>query len=304
MHHLKLSLIGLLLLLPGLAAAQTTSAATFTVGTLQVVRYGDHGRPLILIPGMGSGAWVWQDSIEHFKNDHVIYAVTLAGFDGTPAPADDNLGDQTEASLLQLIESRRIEKPVLIGHSLGGALAIRFAEQHAALLAGVVSVDALPVFPGTEAINTSQRQRMAAEFQADASAMTPEQFNEEQRQIMRNGGVLDATLAKKLAVLQERSSAAAIIRYTVEGMTYDLRPGLGNISVPLLEISPYYAADFSEGPMKMTETEKTAQYQALLKGAPQAQVVSISPARHFVMYDQPEKFHKVLTDFLDKLSPR
>lgn len=301
MHYLKLLLIGLFPLLPSLAAAQTSAVATFTVGTLQVARYGDRGQPLILIPGTGSGAWVWQDTIEHFKKDHVIYAVTLAGFDGTSAPAHGNLGDQASASLLKLIESRRIEKPVLIGHSLGGALAIRFAEQHAALLAGVVSVDALPVFPGTEAMNASQRQQMAAEFQTRVSAMTSAQFNEEQRQIMRDGGVLDATLAEKLAVLQEKSDPAAVIRYTVEGMTCDLRPGLGNISVPLLEISPYYAADFSAGPTKMTEFQKMHLYESLLKGAPHAQVVSISPARHFVMYDQPEKFRDTLASFIAKL---
>jgi hypothetical protein len=52
----------------------------------------------------------------------VIYAVTLAGFDGVPPPPDrHDLDVQTIASLGQLIVSRHIDKPVLIGHSVGGA---------------------------------------------------------------------------------------------------------------------------------------------------------------------------------------
>lgn len=80
-----------LLLVPALALAATPG--TFTVGSLYVSRYGNHGRPLILIPGAGSGAWVWKDTIDHLQPDHVIYAVTLAGFDGTPPPAAGNYMD-------------------------------------------------------------------------------------------------------------------------------------------------------------------------------------------------------------------
>ncbi|MGH2509491.1 MAG: alpha/beta fold hydrolase, partial [Ktedonobacteraceae bacterium] len=97
MRSLKVMLCSLCLLLPGLslaapsapvAASTALSAAsrTFTVGTLRVQQYGTHGRALILIPGLSSGPGAWQGTIAHFEKDHVIYALTLAGFDGTPAP--------------------------------------------------------------------------------------------------------------------------------------------------------------------------------------------------------------------------
>ena len=39
-------------------------------------------------------------------------------------------------------------KPVIIGHSLGGFLAIRLAEEHSDLISGAVAIDGLPVFAG------------------------------------------------------------------------------------------------------------------------------------------------------------
>lgn len=45
----------------------------------------------------------------------------------------------------------------------------------------------------------------------------------------------------------------------------------------------------------------TAGYRALLDGTPQVEVVSISPARHFVMLDQPEQFQRAVRDFLAAL---
>jgi pimeloyl-ACP methyl ester carboxylesterase len=71
--------------------------------------------------------------------------------------------------------------------------------------------------------------------------------------------------------------------------------------VPLLEISPYYAPDFSGPPMKMTEAEKAAYCRLQLRGTPGARVVSISPARHCVMFDQPEKLDRAIEKFLEEL---
>ena len=86
-----------------------------------------------------------------------------------------------------------------------------------------------------------------------------------------------------------------------EDLAADLRPGLKHANVPILEISPYYAPDFSQPPMQLSEAQKTAYYQSLLANAPNAKVVSISPSRHFVMLDQPAKFQQVLVAFLKTL---
>ena len=66
----------------------------------------------------------------------------------------------------------------------------------------------------------------------------------------------------------------------------------------MVEISPFNAPDFAA--MGVDEAGKTDYYRMLLAGIEQLDVVSISPARHFVMFDQPEKFAAALDEALLK----
>jgi pimeloyl-ACP methyl ester carboxylesterase len=283
------------------AAYAADPADTFDVGTLKVQRYGDRGSPVILVPGLGSGAWVWKDSIEALRRDHVVYAVTLAGFDGVPAPSDGgNLFDRAGDSLLQLIRGHKIAKPVLVGHSIGGTLALRIAGEHPELLSGVVAVDGLPLFPGMDRVSEAQRLDMAKGMRAQIESSTPKAFQASQVAYMQKIGLIDPAMALRYAVMSGRSDAKAVAQYMAEDLSADLRPGLKNARVPILEIVPYNPPDSKEGPIAMSEAQKLAYYQSLLANAPDAKVVAISPARHFVMLDQPAKFRQVLNDFIDR----
>jgi pimeloyl-ACP methyl ester carboxylesterase len=294
-------LVLVLLAVASSVLAQATTASS-TVGTLKVERHGDHGRAVILIPGLQGGPWVWQQTIAQLQKNHVVYAVTLAGFDGMPGPVDGgNLFDLADASLLQLIKRQKIDKPVLIGHSLGGTLALRFAGEHADLISGVVAVDGLPIFPGMERVGAEQRQAMAAQMRSTMAAATPEQFRAQSLGYMQKIGVIDPQLAARYAPMNARSDIQASAQYMAEDLAFDGRARLKNADVPILEISPYNAPDFSAPPMAMSEAQKTAYYQSLLANAPNAKVVSISPSRHFVMLDQPAKFQQALDDFLKSL---
>ena len=278
------------------------SAVEGMVGTLKMERHGEHGRPLILIPGLQGGPWVWQQTIAQLQKNHVVYAVTLAGFDGMPAPVDGgNLFDRADASLLQLIEQHKIDKPVLVGHSLGGTLALRFAGEHPDLVSGVVAVDGLPIFPGMERVSAEQRQAMAGQMRSTMAALTPEQFQAQSLGYMQKIGVIDPLVAARYAPMNARSDIKASAQYMAEDLAFDGRAGLKNAHVPILEVSPYNAPDFSVPPMVMSEAQKVAYYQSLLANAPNAKVLSISPSRHFVMLDQPARFQQALDDFLKSL---
>ena len=278
--------------------------AHFRVGTLTVDRFGDAGRPLVLIPGLSSGPWVWGGTIRHFMKRHVIYAVTLAGFDGAPAPRKKtDLIGQADTSLLRLIDRYKITKPVLVGHSLGGTLAIRFATEHPGLIAGVVSVDGLPVFP---LMSAAQREAAAQHVRSMATHLTAPEFRAQQLSYMKSVGVINPELAEQCAALSARSDPAAVSEYTAEDFELDLRPALKNLTVPLLVISPYYKADFERyaklnNRSLTTAAQKANYYRELLENAPDARVETIDGARHFAMLDQPDRFYGLLARFLGSL---
>jgi pimeloyl-ACP methyl ester carboxylesterase len=128
------------------------------------------------------------------------------------------------------------------------------------------------------------------------AALTPEAFAAQQLQYMRYIGVIDDKLAQKVAALSSKSDPAATADYMSEIMSMDIRKDMAAIKVPLVEISPYNAADFAQ--RNITEDGKRMYYQSLMQGAPHLQVVSINGARHFPMLDQPKLFADVLQNYL------
>lgn len=275
-------------------AAAADVPAVFDVGTMHVERHGERGSPVILIPGLACGSWVWKDVVAALEGEHRVYAVTLAGFDGQPAVKGDGLALANQ-SLHELIVSQRLHKPVLVGHSLGGTLALMFAAAHSDLIAGVVSVDGLPVFPGTEGTPEAQRPALAERIRAQLNLPRPE-FEAQQSQYMRRIGVIGEEKAAELAQLASRSDPAATADYAARVIALDLRPKMRSIRVPVMELSPYLASDYAA--MGIDESAKTAYYRSLLDGVEKLEVVSIPQARHFSMIDQPEAFMQALTRFM------
>lgn len=279
-------------------AATIKPAESFDVGSTGVERHGQGGATLILIPGIAGGAWTWQETVRQFANDYTVYVLTLPGFDGRPAVAGKGLA-AAEDSLRELIETRKLVRPVLIGHSLGGTMAMDYAARHPDAVRGVVSIDGLPLLPGTEDWNPAQRTPVATSTAARMIAGTPQMFAMQQQMYMRGMGVVDMARADELAKLMARSDPAAVSRYMGEALALDLRPALPAIKAPVLVISPYFQLDAEQ--LKMTEAAKTAYYQALMNGTQNVRVVSVSPARHFAMFDQPEKVTAAIREYLKGL---
>lgn len=278
---------------PAICAAAPATPAKFASGALQVEALGDKGPAVILIPGLASGPWAWRDTAPRLSKDHVVYLLTLPGFDGR-APQPGVTLESLQRDLLALIEKKKLDRPVLVGHSLGGTLSLAFATEHSDRIAGVVAVDGMPVFPGTEA--ATDRKSIADATRAQFGAQTRQQFEGGQQMYMRSIGVLSEPLATELATLASRSDIGATADFAAQIMAIDLRPKLAQIRVPVVEISPFNAPDFAR--IGVDEAGKTGYYRMLLNGTPTLDVVSISPARHFVMFDQPEKFAAALDQAL------
>ncbi|HEV2620886.1 MAG TPA: alpha/beta hydrolase [Frateuria sp.] len=291
------------LALVGLATqpARAAEAGTLQVGTLSAQKHGSHGQPVILIPGLSSGAWAWAQTVPGLAKNHVVYTVTLAGFDGTPAPGGGDYLAQAERSLVRLIGEQHLVKPVLVGHSLGGTLALKLASEQPQLLGAVVAVDGLPVLPMTENLPAAQRVAMAQAMKAQLAAATPAAFQAQQLGYMRSIGTIDPARAAQYAALSSRSDPKAVAEYAAEDLALDFRAQMKNATVPILEISPYYAADGKAAAQPYTEAQKTAYWKSLLGAAPHAAVASISPSRHFAMLDQPAQFQQTLDGFLNSL---
>ena len=273
------------------------------VDTLRVVQYGNSGSPIIFIPGLASGGWAFASSVKRFAPNHVVYVVTLAGFDGMAAPAQkDGYIDLADAELEKLIRTRHLDHPILIGHSLGGTLALLFATAHSDLIGGIVTIDGLPVFPGTENMPTSRRSDMGIAARARVDTSSPDAFARQQMEYAKTSAVMHEDTADTLAPMLARSDPEAVAQYLGEDLTLDFRAALPDIKVPVLLITPYNPADGQRMNPPHTQADKVAYYRTLMQGTPQLEVVAITPARHFVMFDQPEAFLNILSSYVDHMA--
>jgi pimeloyl-ACP methyl ester carboxylesterase len=273
-------------------AALPVPAESFDVGSLHVDRYGDSGPTIVFVPGLGSGPWTWAEQIGRFSRTNRVYALTLDGFDGRPfTPQADSFATFT-SDFWKLLDARHIVRPVVIGHSLGGTLAIALAEQHPERVAGVIALDGLPVFPTLAQQTDAQRAATADGIAADLARQTPSEFRSNEVSFMRSTGVLDATLVEPTAALEARSDPRAVAAWAKADFATDLRPDLAKATTPILELMPYAPGS------PYTEQQTRMFYMLLVGGAPQIDVVPIENAKHFAMLDAPGAVDDAIAHFL------
>lgn len=281
-----------------LALIGVTPTTSFEAGSVHVDQYGTGSPGLVFIPGLTDSGAVWDSTVAHYQATHTIYVLTLPGFGGRPRVAAPML-DAVDRDIAAFLS--RANKPVLIGHSLGGFLAIRLAEEHSDLIRGAISIDGLPVFPGLDKLPPQQRTAIAAMSSSRIAAATPAEFaNAQQQQLAVMTKPQNVAAAQKFAVGADQSATAT---YLGEMLSADLRPNLAKITVPFTLIGPFDANVDPQNPYNplTTSSAKETYYQSLVVGDPAAKVVIVDDSRHFIMLDQPAKLFAAVDAFLASL---
>ena len=88
------------------------------------------GLPVVLVHGLGAYSFSWRDMVAALKESHTTYAVDLLGFGQSPAPQGfpSTMAAQADA-VSAFIKAQSLVNPILIGHSMGGGVSLRVAEQ-------------------------------------------------------------------------------------------------------------------------------------------------------------------------------
>jgi N-formylmaleamate deformylase len=249
------------------------------------------GRPVVLVPGLACGGDVWDRTVQHLRAHHEVHVVTLAGFAGQPA-IDGPLLARARADLAAYLS--RLDRPVVVGHSLGGFLALWVAATAPDRVAGVVAVDGVPFLSALMDPTTTADAigPQAAMIRDQLAALTPAAFAEQNRAALAAMITAPADV-DAVARTSGRSDPAAVGAAVHEIMTTDLRAAVAAIRAPTLIIAAgALAPDAAAG------RELAARYQAQVAAIPDHHVVLAAHARHFVMLDDPAFFHAELDALL------
>jgi pimeloyl-ACP methyl ester carboxylesterase len=91
---------------------------------------GRRGTPVVLIHGLGSSAETWAAVVPMLSKEFLVYAPDLPGFGKTPlAPEGTNISTHV-LYLKRFLDALGYPRVTLVGNSLGGWIATRFAVEH------------------------------------------------------------------------------------------------------------------------------------------------------------------------------
>lgn len=271
------------------AAVQTA----FASDRLSVEVVGS-GPDVILIPGLASSREVWRAEAERLKATHRVHLVQLAGFAGEPwSHGDGALVEPVVEELARYIREAGLERPAVIGHSMGGLSALLLAQGEPGLVGKMMSVDSLPFFSamfGPQVTEATARP-FAAQAAAGILAADEATFRAQQTQgaagLARDPATREAIVEWSMAT--DRQAMATAMS---EVMTTDARPGLAAMTTPVWAL---YASDADGGaPAEMADGMWGREYAAL----PGVKLVRVDGARHFIMADQPARFAELVDQFL------
>src|SRR6185437_8413171 len=219
----------------------TPVAEAFGVGMMHVERFGTRGRQaVIFIPALFCGSWQWNREIDSLASRYDIYALTMPGFDGRPfAAAGDtappNLMQHAAADISRLIRDRHLAHPIVVGHSLGGTLAVLFGATYADEPGAIIAVEGgYPI-----ASDAAKRAAAAEASAAPYDSATPATLASVLRARMLRYVITSPADVDSVAKYAALSDPAAIAAWMRAALTLDLTPRLHEIRAPLLEIVPF-----------------------------------------------------------------
>ena len=244
-----------------------------------VVRAQGSGPDVVLIPGLGGGPANWAGLVRDVPG-YRWHLVHVRGFAGLPAEANAT-GDLIDAlvdEILRYIADGRLGTPAVIGHSMGGTLAMMMGLRQPARLGRLMVVDMLPAPAGLIGGTAAGMGFLAKQLRQYFTATEA-------------GRRAFARLLQDTTPSGRDSDPDVIAAALDELAAIDLAPRLSALRppmtvVPALPAAPRDAAALLDQTRQAYATARTAR------------IVPIQPSGHMVMLDQPAKFAAAVRTFL------
>lgn len=251
------------------------------------------GKPILFIPGLASSGEVWKDTVAQFSNRYECHVVTLAGFAGV-APVSTPLLPTVQKELVDYIDAKKLDRPIIVGHSLGGFLALRMGADTPSKVGRLVIVDSLPALGAVQVpdITPEQLKTMAARMRDAMKSQDNATFSEGQRRSVASMVTKPDDLERVLG-WGRKSDGATVMNAMHDLIATDLRQDIERIKSPTLVLGTWIAYKEYATRAAVENTFKT-QYQKL-KGVT---IEVAETARHFIMYDDPKWMYERMEKFL------
>jgi pimeloyl-ACP methyl ester carboxylesterase len=242
------------------------------------VQVRGQGPDVILIPGLTSGRHVWERAVRDVPG-YRYHLIQVGGFAGEPVAgnADGPVVGPLVTEIARYIEGNGLKRPALVGHSMGGTLAMMVASQYPARVGRVMVVDMMP--QPTALYGGSAASRLAAglgDLIKDPGG----------RQLVAG---LIAAFTPPDDADSRRSNPDVVARAMHDLGTINLTDDLPRLRAPLTVV---YAVR-GQGAAATGRA-----FEQAYRGARGARLVPVPDSGHLIMADQPARFARTLREFL------
>ena len=242
------------------------------------------GPPVVILHGLFGSVTNWRRIAEGLSDRRQIFSVDLPNHGNSPWT--DDMSYPAQAALLADFLSVEVpESPILIGHSMGGKVAMTLALQHQILLGALVAVDIAPT-----AYPHSHEPLVEAMKSLDLAAI-------------RNRREAETRLEKVIPEKALRQFLLQNLRNTSDDLRWRI-----NLEVIHRQMGALTGFDIAAGPCDIPSlfiygtqsdyvTPKTT--PTILKHFPNARLVAIEGAGHWLHAQEPQRFIKAFREFAD-----
>lgn len=278
---------------------------------LEVLDWGGTGRPLVFLAGLGNTAHVFDDFAPKFTANHHVYAITRRGFGASGRPDSGYDAYRLGDDVLAVLDALHLQEPVLAGHSIAGEELSSVITRHPGRVAGVIYLDAIYAYAFDNgkgwSMAETRRTQKGLPGPAKPSAADRANLTAWRDWLQKNSGVRIPEAEAYSQLTTPPSRARAPIQRGAK--TFTALPG------PILAICAY--------PQRMPpqfdhpdKPEKRARMQARLdqfmagagkqiaafeSAVPNARVVKIANASHYVFISNEPQVLTEMNDFLHSL---
>jgi pimeloyl-ACP methyl ester carboxylesterase len=238
------------------------------------------GNPVLLFPGFTCTGEVWKDLVKEISKTNECHVFTFAGFGGV-APIDKPWLPKIKEEITKYVAAQKLKNPVVIGHSLGGTLALWLASEENQPYSKLIIVDALPS-TGALMIPNFDSKKIAYESPWNKQLLEMDKASfEKMATQMASGMSLNTEKHQQLVDWIVTADRETYVYGYTDLIKLDLREDIAKINIPvkILGATQPYG-------LEMAKTNFKNQYKNL-NGY---DLDFAEGSAHFIMYDKPEWF--------------
>lgn len=245
------------------------------------------GDPMLFLPGFITPGTIWNDTIEALKLNKTTYTFSYAGFNGN-APIEMPWYETVKNEIITYVKSNKLQNIVIVGHSMGGNLAIDIAIALPNQVSKLVIVDSLPNMKAVMMPNVPAENLIyESPYNQQMINMDNEQFKGMANMMASNMTNTKEKISTLTQWILEADRKTYAYGYT-DLLKLDQTKMLSKIKTKTLILG----ASFPSVDIAKANFEK--QYTLLENKT----IEMATNSKHFIMFDQAEWFYSKVSTFI------